>query len=292
MKTLLSPAAVLIGVALLTGCQPAADFGFRPFPVNSAPTTPQTIPTTVVKADSTDEPGNLQLTSIDWRIISYLHMEENYPLTDNSFAFTLNKGFYMARIQGREGIYDSRVNGRYMCTFSHNDCDSTKSKPSSLWDRIGQVNPSSRRLVWTFADQQKKQGYQFEMSALPRFVNVVSAPDTIRLTGDNTFRIAETVPQDSLVVEVMILEPDEPARQRVIPFINNTKTQLRVKAVNNAFTLPVAPLRQLIEFTRKDVTKQKVYLNVSAIRQVIKRIGTKKVMLTYQVSNWRQVYIR
>ncbi|CCH53923.1 hypothetical protein BN8_03057 [Fibrisoma limi BUZ 3] len=292
MKPAFYYAAVLIGLGLLTGCQPTVDSGFRPFPPNPAPTTPQTIPTTVVKADSTDEPGNLQLNSTGWQIMTHLHLEENYPLTDNGFVFTLSRGFYMARIQGREGIYDSRVNGRYMCTFSHNDCDSTKSKPASLWDRIGRVNSASRRLVWTFADQQKKQGYQFEMSALPKFVNVVSAPDTIRLTGDNTFRIAETVPQDSLVVEVMFLNPDEPTRQRDIPFINNSKTQFRVKAINNEIKLPGAPLKHIVDYFKMDVYKQKTYVNVSAVRQVIKRIGTKKVMLTYQVSNWRQVYIR
>lgn len=277
---------IFLGVYLLTGCRPDA-------PQNPTPSTPEPPKAVlhVVRADTTDAPGPLELNGPDWRIATSLFVEENYPLAASDYAFRLAQGTYLAQVRGRVGVFDSRYNGTYMCVFSHNDCDSTKSKPASIWDRIGTVGPD-RRMRWTYTDQEQKHAYRFEMNDLPRKIRVLAVPDTIRQTVDNLIRVESPDPRDSVVVQLLFMHPGELTRRRDIPFFNHAKSSLPVRVRNGELRLPSSYLKPFLAYFKHDLVNEKTYLNVSTIRQVIKQVGTEKVMITYQVSNWQPVVIR
>ena len=277
---------IFLSILFLSGCRPDG-------PQNPAPTTPDPTKAVlhVVRADSTDEPRPLELYSSDWRVATSLLVEENYPLASHDYAFRLANGTYLAQIRGRINLYDSRYNGTYMCINSHNDCDSTKPKPASLWDRFGVVG-SNRQVRWTFTDDWRKNAYRFEMNDLPRQIRVLAVPDTLRQAADNVIRIERPNPRDSVVVQLMFVKPGELTHKRDIPFFNYAKMSLSVPVRNGEVRIPASHFTRGIDYFELDVKKDKTYLNVSAVRQVVKHIGAEKVMITYQVSNWQPVVIR
>ena len=279
----------LIGLVSLNGCRP--DGNDRVPQPEAKP-----IPTTVIQADSTDFPllQDLSNGGLDNRVDGEFLYQENYFVTDDDYRLTLTGGYAMASYEaGGYAIRDSRVNGQFMCVQSHNDCDSTKSKPNGRWSRVGRVS-AARWLTWEHITIEKDRRYRLEMNDLPKPIRVLNLSTIFPTKDDYTITFTKASPKDSLLFELLFIPKTEFNRIRTDPFVNHNLWRFRALTKGNQLLIPGKMIEQT--FSRSNYQKSPnadtAFVNVATLRRVIKIVGDKKIGLTYQINDYHPVRIQ
>lgn len=262
---------------LLSSCKPKED-------ADSVKPAPTPISYSVIKADSSDialQPA----FGWDIQMDGKFDLEENCFFDPNAY-FSFNSHLYQAKYTGIPIIH-SRVFNQTMCFWS--SCDTSDFTPASSWRNVGNM-PATRKLSWDFINFSKEQSYRVELESPPAALQILSKPEVLSTTDDNILLFQKSSPKDSVLFNLVIIPKAHLKQKPPTGTIIFTQLIYPFKAQADRIVIPG---KQLINsYNGTPITPaDTVFINLVAIRRVVKLIEGKKIAITYRVNNLQPIRV-